>query len=196
VDFSLAGAIVAAAVLTATATGWFVRRQNGLTTTRNLAETLEQVTQQLRDMQAENAISRGRIRQLEDQFHKAIRLIDALNDGIWRLSDQIIRSGDIPEWEPPTGGELLLAEQQMARQPRKIDPQTQIQHFLGVYFSLDELRLLCGGLEGVEFENLPGDTRQIKAMELTDFMFRHGRLNELVEIGQVQRPFLDWPEVS
>jgi hypothetical protein len=41
------------------------------------------------------------------------------------------------------------------------------------HYSLDEMRTLCDDL-GIDYENLPGETRERKALELVGYFERHG----------------------
>ena len=169
-----------------------VLRRQGNTAARALAETLDHVTRQLQDLQVENAVNRGKINNLEDQVYTSVRMIDTLSDGIWILTEQLLDLNETPRWEPPHHMPVRSRYPNI-RSASTPDIRRNLYHLFGEYFNLDELRLLCAGLEGIEFENISGETRQTKAMELVDLMFRHGRLVELVEIGRVQRPKVVWP---
>ena len=57
-------------------------------------------------------------------------------------------------------------------------------------FNLEELELFCDELP-VEYENLPGETRQKKIKELVGYMDRRDLLNELVEVLLKKRPSVD-----
>ena len=67
-----------------------------------------------------------------------------------------------------------------------------LRQILNTRFSEGELKVLCFDL-GVDFQNLPGDEKIVKAMELVGFLQRTGRLDELVRTGQSLRPDIDWP---
>lgn len=56
-------------------------------------------------------------------------------------------------------------------------------------FNLAELEGLGFDL-GINYDNLPSDTKQQKAMELVNFLERHGRLDELVTLIKLNRPNL------
>lgn len=62
---------------------------------------------------------------------------------------------------------------------------------LNTYFSVSELRSLCFDL-GIDYENLAGDSKNVKVMELVQMMQRHGRLPELVDLVRQQRPHVSW----
>jgi len=66
-----------------------------------------------------------------------------------------------------------------------------LRQILNTRFSEGELRVLCFDL-GVDFQNLPGDEKIVKAMELVSFLQRTGQLDELVHVGQSMRPDIDW----
>lgn len=61
------------------------------------------------------------------------------------------------------------------------------------YFSLDELREMILEL-GIDYDNLPGERKIDKALELALLMNRLGRFKELLEVLTEKRPFLDWSE--
>lgn len=56
-------------------------------------------------------------------------------------------------------------------------------------FSLAELRLVCSDLD-IEYENVPGDTRETKVNELIEYVRRRGRVQDLVAVVQEARPNL------
>lgn len=68
---------------------------------------------------------------------------------------------------------------------------TRLRKQLADHFSDEELRALCFDL-GVEYANLPGDTKFIKALELVADLDRKNRLAELVEAAGDMRPGLSW----
>ena len=67
-----------------------------------------------------------------------------------------------------------------------------LRQILSNRFSEGELRVLCFDL-GIDFENLPGEEKIVKAMELVSFLQRTNRLDQLVQLGQQIRPDIDWP---
>jgi hypothetical protein len=67
-----------------------------------------------------------------------------------------------------------------------------LRQILSNRFSEGELRVLCFDL-GIDFENLPGEEKIVKAMELVSFLQRTNRLDQLVLLGQQIRPDIDWP---
>ncbi len=70
-----------------------------------------------------------------------------------------------------------------------------LRDLIDQHFSDDELRQLCFDLD-VEYENLPGDTRIIKAQSLIQHCLRHNRLPDLGERCQALRPDASWPDVE
>ncbi len=58
-------------------------------------------------------------------------------------------------------------------------------------FNLDELRVICFELD-VRFEDLPGETVSVKALELYQFLERRGDLYRLAAVCQPQRPEGNW----
>lgn len=58
-------------------------------------------------------------------------------------------------------------------------------------FEISDLQLLCFDLY-VEYENLAGDTKQSKVINLIKHMERHGRLPELLDKCRQMRPQVTW----
>lgn len=58
-------------------------------------------------------------------------------------------------------------------------------------FNLDELRSICFDLD-VRLEKLPGETIDVKSVELYQFMERRGDLYRLAAVCQAQRPEGNW----
>ncbi len=68
---------------------------------------------------------------------------------------------------------------------------TRLRKQLAEHFSDEELHALCFDL-GVDYANLPGDSKFIKALELVADLNRKNRLAELVEAAGEMRPGLSW----
>lgn len=60
------------------------------------------------------------------------------------------------------------------------------------YFNVEELHTLCFDLN-VEFEDLPGEGRSVKARELVYYLDRQQRIPELVKRLEEVRPTVQWP---
>lgn len=69
---------------------------------------------------------------------------------------------------------------------------TQLRKLLIQHFSLDELRVLCFDL-GLEYEDLPGDTRTTKIHGLIEYLQRRGELYPLLNEVIDHRPNVTWP---
>ena len=69
---------------------------------------------------------------------------------------------------------------------------TELRQILNARFNRGELRTLCADL-GVDYHDLPGEGTGEKARELIEYLERHNRLSELVELGRVDRPDISWP---
>lgn len=69
---------------------------------------------------------------------------------------------------------------------------TQLRKLLIQHFSLDELRVLCFDL-GVEYEDLPGNTRTTKMHDLIKHLQRRGELPGLLKEAVDHRPNVAWP---
>lgn len=59
-------------------------------------------------------------------------------------------------------------------------------------FTTDDIRTLCDAL-AVEFENLGGDTRDRKVLELIGYCQRRGMLGKLVDACVGEAPEVEWP---
>lgn len=62
------------------------------------------------------------------------------------------------------------------------------------HFSLSDLKLLCFDV-GIEFDDLSGDTRPIKALSLLKEVAQKGRLPDLLTEVQAVRPLVDWKPI-
>ena len=79
------------------------------------------------------------------------------------------------------------------------DPDRQelirLRELLSDSFNLEELRLLCFDL-GLDYENLAGGTKGMKAQNLITYLQRRGKLQRLLDVVKSQRPNVDWPDFS
>jgi hypothetical protein len=62
-------------------------------------------------------------------------------------------------------------------------------------FNNDELKLLCFDL-GLDYENLGGDTKTIKCLELILYAERRGKMEDLLSLCEKARPGLNWSELA
>lgn len=177
--------ILLAALLVAVATAVFTY----LLQPRDLPKTVRLLSQQVRDLETEAAANRGEVRQLEARVYEAVRLIDKLSDGVRELTAQIVQEGGVPVWELPTDAKLLLG--QPVRDRKRRSAELRLTQQFGEYFSADGLRGICLELD-VDYEDLPGSMKQAKAQSLVQWAANRNRLQELADIGQEKRPFLDW----
>lgn len=72
--------------------------------------------------------------------------------------------------------------------PDHTSPRRALRLRLVERYSLSEIRVLCFDL-GLEYDRLPGETRDEKGMELIAFMERNGRFDELLQFvtADIQR---------
>ncbi|HWQ11750.1 MAG TPA: hypothetical protein VNL77_03065 [Roseiflexaceae bacterium] len=70
-------------------------------------------------------------------------------------------------------------------------PQAPLRERLAAAFSLEEIRTLCADL-GVEFEDLPGQTREARAQDLIEHCERRGLTHQLLARCRELRPHLTW----
>ncbi len=75
-----------------------------------------------------------------------------------------------------------------------VSPQ-QLRDALNDYFNTDELIELCFTL-GIDYENLSGDTKTEKVIELVQYGERHGRTDDLINTIQRLRPNIDWERLA
>ena len=74
----------------------------------------------------------------------------------------------------------------------KMSKYTVYSKLIAEHFNLGELRGLCFDLD-IQYEDLPGDTRNDKARELVANCERHGRLDDLIARCEQLRPSVNWP---
>jgi hypothetical protein len=72
-----------------------------------------------------------------------------------------------------------------------IDKRTILRRQLVTYFSDIDLRELCFDLL-IDYDDLPGDNKRIKVIELISHMERRGQILELVQLCKQLRPDFDW----
>jgi hypothetical protein len=68
---------------------------------------------------------------------------------------------------------------------------TELRKLLAARFNTGELRTLCFDL-GVDYEDLPGESKADKARELVSYCERRDCLDKLVQIGRQLRPDVPW----
>ena len=61
-------------------------------------------------------------------------------------------------------------------------------------FSLDDVRTICLAL-GIDYENVPGNTKESLVRELIRLLVARDRLQELVDLARAQRPEATWQDV-
>lgn len=62
------------------------------------------------------------------------------------------------------------------------------------HFNVDEVRLLCFDLS-VDYDHLMGDAKPLRIQSLIMHLAQRGRLGDLLELVQSQRPGVEWPSV-
>jgi hypothetical protein len=138
----------------------------------------------------------NRIRLLEADHRADLVQIASFREEIFYLGRLISLLADQLE-----GSGLALPQdvreylrQRLNRRPVSANPElvVLIQHALSQFFDRDELNQLSFEL-GVEFDNLPGSTREAKARELVQFVDRRGQLEILVEHIREMRPNVPLP---
>ncbi len=74
------------------------------------------------------------------------------------------------------------------------NPLTQLRQIIERHFDDEEMHTLCFDL-GIDYDSLGAQGKAAKARELVAYLARHGRLDELIELGRQQRPDIDWEAV-
>lgn len=72
---------------------------------------------------------------------------------------------------------------------------TMLRQVLDERFGAGELRTFCFDL-GIDYDDLPGESKADKARELVSYVERHGRLSHLVALGKARRPDISWDDLS
>jgi hypothetical protein len=80
-----------------------------------------------------------------------------------------------------------------AKQEWELEFLVDLRQIFTNRFSEGELRALCFDL-GVDYNNLPGQGRSDKVIELISFLERRRRIPELVNVLKQLRPDISWPE--
>ena len=75
-----------------------------------------------------------------------------------------------------------------------VEAKITLRQKLDEYFNEEELQTLCFDL-GVEYGNLPAQSKAAKARELVALMQRQGRMDELVAAVARQRPNVEWQSI-
>jgi hypothetical protein len=69
------------------------------------------------------------------------------------------------------------------------DDLPRLRDILVESFSMSELRDICFDLS-IDFDDLPGESKRVKVIELIGFLQRRGRLDDLVRLVLTHRPHL------
>lgn len=165
---------------------------------RGLENDNSTLRKRIRELETGEAISKGRIGQLEKKTGDAMRVLEDLSGGIRLLAQQIEDSGGTPIYEPPSDLLLVLGGYlgKAAAVPAPLPPDVVLYQLIGEYFNLDEIADLCMIL-GIPNEELIGDTRQVKAMSLVDYAKRHNLMANLLQLSKSKRPFVkNWPQIK
>lgn len=137
-----------------------------------------------------------RVRHLEANHSADLVQITSFREEIFYLGRLISMLATVIE----DAGLIVPGEVDQYLQRRRVskpipgDPDLAIliQHALDQFFSLDELRQLAFEL-GVDFDNLPGMTKERKAQELVLFVDRRSQLEMLVQAVREMRPNVPLP---
>ncbi|MEM8860481.1 MAG: COR domain-containing protein [Chloroflexota bacterium] len=70
--------------------------------------------------------------------------------------------------------------------------RTKIRELMKKAFNGAEFKLLCQDLPNIDYDDLPGETREIRMMELIEKMHRNGRIPELIAFLKDRREDVEW----
>ncbi|MCP4428868.1 MAG: hypothetical protein GY803_30655 [Chloroflexi bacterium] len=84
--------------------------------------------------------------------------------------------------------EKMTVEEQLTVQQKK---RSKLRKNLNDHFGVTDLQEICFDLN-IDYEDLPGDDKRLKVMELIKHMNRRGHLQELIVMCQELRPNLSW----
>lgn len=73
-------------------------------------------------------------------------------------------------------------------------PLQELHQLIEQYFNSEEIHSLAFKL-GIEYENITGSTRKLRALSLIEYCARHGLLQALVGWCKKKRPSVDWPHI-
>jgi hypothetical protein len=77
----------------------------------------------------------------------------------------------------------------------EVEPQVQLRRILVARFDMSELRTLCADI-GIDYENLPGETKADMARELIAFCVRHRKVSKLAETAKRLRRDIRWEDIA
>lgn len=119
------------------------------------------------------------------------RLFFDINYYIGRLESMKEKLELIPESPPLIGQNTTSNESKDTTNTTYLIKLFQI---LSSRFDEGEVKTLCFGLEGVDYDSLPDQGKENKIRELISYLERRERLAELMEIGKELRPDINWDE--
>jgi hypothetical protein len=67
----------------------------------------------------------------------------------------------------------------------------RLRNILEEHYNIEELKTVCSDL-GIDYENLGGEGKAGKARELINYLKRHQRMADLIELGLATRPEIPW----
>jgi len=78
--------------------------------------------------------------------------------------------------------------------PNSID-KTKLRKSMNSNFSIDDIKVICFDLN-IDFDNLDGNTKQTKIINLIRHCQNHTRLNDLINKLQQERPYTAWEKLA
>lgn len=76
------------------------------------------------------------------------------------------------------------------------EDRSEIRQLMRKHFSMGELRGLVFELQGVEFDDVPGETKDEKIVGLIEYLERRDKEDELLRLLTRERPEAAWPDLQ
>ena len=80
-------------------------------------------------------------------------------------------------------------------QTQQLSDLKVLREIIARHFNLEELQLLCFDL-GVDYENVTGQSKNNKALEIVTHCQRHNSINTLINLVKKLRPNIAWNKTS
>jgi hypothetical protein len=106
------------------------------------------------------------------------------------LEEALLAAGKAPRTEICYWRDELRATG-LTRSAAGANPLARVRELVAERFDEEELRTLCYDLD-VDYDSLAATGKGGKARELVAYLERYQRIDELVAVGQQQRPDIDW----
>lgn len=122
---------------------------------------------------------------------------DKARDRLKQILNQILREKPlisdvkVEQTHVPTVGSSKSGVGNKQQAQEQSTNQTELRQKLEEYFNISELKTLCVNL-GIDYENIPGGTKEAMVRELVLYFERNGRLSHLLQHCRQLRPNVEW----